>query len=187
MKNVLFLLICLGVSQWAMAQTYQLDKTACQLNWTGQAAFSAYSLSGTIKVKTGQLTVEDQQLINATVTVNTKSIYSDIKRLKNHLHSEDFFYVKQYPTASFELLEFIPLVGGEQLAKGNLTIRGVTKPFSTTVQLKRANGKIVISGSATINRTDFGVNYNSPSIFASLKDDAIADEFTLDFVLAFFE
>ena len=38
---------------------------------------------------------------------------------------------------------------------------------------------ITITFDAQLDRTAYGITYNSPSFFTKLKDQAIADEFTL--------
>ena len=46
-------------------------------------------------------------------------------------------------------------------------------------------GMISITFNHKMDRTTYGVNYNSPSIFKSLKENVIADDFTLKASLTF--
>ncbi|MEM9848564.1 MAG: YceI family protein [Bacteroidota bacterium] len=188
MRIIISFIVCSFIFQiqlLAQSNSYQLSTSKSKLTWTGKAAFSSYSLSGTIRAKSGTLLTEENQIKNAHLTINTKTIHSSIKQLKQHLSSEDFFDVKKFPAAHFELNHFVPLASGAHLAQGWLTIKGTKKAFECPVTLALNEQQIVISGVAIINRTEFGVNYNSPTIFTSLKEHAIADDFELNFELIF--
>ncbi len=185
MKLPIVFILSFLISYNLQAQFYTLDEKASTIEWTGKAAFSAYALSGTIEAKSGKAEVNNRKIISTNVIIDTRTIYSSIKRLKKHLHSEDFFFVKEYPTASFELSEFIIVDDSETLAKGKMTIRGKTNPVEIPLNIELSEQQMRVNGTAKINRTNFGVNYNSPSIFASLKDQAIADDFEVKFNLVF--
>lgn len=165
-------------------QTYQLDIKKSQLEWTGKAAFSNYSLSGTLDAQSGFLTLKEDQIQTSEIIVNTKSIDSPTKQLVKHLKSEDFFEVKKYPKAYFELEKMLT-INGQLTAQGWLTIKDKKVAFECPVEVSQSNNQISIKGATNINRLTYGINYNSPSIFASLKDQAIADEFELKWELVF--
>jgi polyisoprenoid-binding protein YceI len=42
-------------------------------------------------------------------------------------------------------------------------------------------GQLRVTGTATLDRTQFGINYNSSSFFQNLGNYAIRNEFTLSF------
>ena len=44
---------------------------------------------------------------------------------------------------------------------------------------------VTITFDAELDRTQYGITYNSPSLFTKLKDQAIADEFNLKGKLSF--
>ncbi|MEL6721042.1 MAG: YceI family protein, partial [Bacteroidota bacterium] len=92
MKNAILLaisILLLNLTSFAQ-QNYQLNTKNSKLEWTGKAAFSSYSLSGTINAKSGSLNVADNQIQSAEITINTKSIDASSKQLVQHLKSEDF-------------------------------------------------------------------------------------------------
>ena len=185
MKIQFVFIIFLCHITFLQAQEFQLNETESTLEWTGKAAFSAYSLSGTIEAQEGSIKIEDQKIIYTQLTINARSINASNKQLKKHLRSEDFFDVKKYPEAMFELSEFILLNQDQLLAKGKMTIKGITKAIVIPLTIEQTNGQVSASGTATINRTDYGIRYNSPTFFTALKDQAIADEFEVTFDLIF--
>ncbi|MEN1785238.1 MAG: YceI family protein, partial [Bacteroidota bacterium] len=67
------------------------------------------------------------------------------------------------------------------IMKGTLTIKGITKPI--TVPYKRVNSDkgIVLKGMVTIDRTLYGINYNSDSFFKNLGANAIKNTFDVNF------
>ncbi len=69
-------------------------------------------------------------------------------------------------------------------AVGQLTLKDVTKPVQFPVSLTRLpDGRLRLQGTATIDRTQFGVNYNSSSFFQNLGSYAIRNDFQLTFAV----
>jgi len=169
------------------AQTYTLEPGRCHIEWTGKAAFSTYSLSGILAAASGRMTLAGGQLTAAAFTLDMRSLDSDIRKLTRHLRSDDFFAVKTYPQAAFRLSGPVPWSGGPVQVKGLLRIRDRELPQRVTVTLAPQPGGYRVTGTAVVDRTRFGIYYNSPSYFQHLKQEAIADEFVLDFELQFVE
>jgi len=166
-------------------QTYILDVDRCTVQWTGKAAFSAYSLSGSLKPASGQITVKEGEGISAEFSMDMQSLDSDIKKLTRHLRSDDFFAVKTYPEADFYLREPLPLTAGPHQVQGLLRIRDKELPQEVEMVVSANPDGYRVVGSAVVDRTRFGIYYNSPSYFENLKQEAIADEFVLEFELVF--
>jgi len=70
---------------------------------------------------------------------------------------------------------------GVYTVTADLTLKGITKPvtFDITVNGNKATSAL------KIDRTKYGIEYGSGSIFDSLGDKAINDEFELAVELAF--
>lgn len=99
------------------------------------------------------------------VKVATASLDSNHAERDKHLRGKDFFEVDKYPQASFATTAYSEK-GGKGVLKGNLTIRGVTKPVTVDVT-HIGNGKDPwggyrrgFVGTTKIKRADFGMNYN---------------------------
>lgn len=100
------------------------------------------------------------------VTINTKSIDTSVAKRDEHLRSADFFEVEKYPEIKFVSTN----VSGNPekfSVKGNLTIKGVTKPvtlegqFLGMVKDGFGNEKAAFSAKTKINRKDFGLTWNN--------------------------
>jgi len=182
-----FIIFSLLLSTTIFAQDFKLSTSSSTLKWTGKAAFNSYSLSGTLKVKSGNFKIEKNKIKAGRIVINMKSLDADNKDLKKHLRGKDFFEVKKHKTASFVLTETIDIQSKNPVAKGKLTIKGITKNYSFPLKISKEGEKYKVSGTLTINRTDFGIYYNSPNYFKGLKQKAIADEFKLKMELSFEE
>lgn len=94
-------------------------------------------------------------------SINTKNEQRD-----GHLKSADFFDAETYPELTFRSTS-LDLSGGEVVLKGDLTLKGTTKP----VTLKGDFGGVVTDGygqtkagfevTGKINRQDFGLTWSA--------------------------
>lgn len=83
-----------------------------------------------------------------------------------HLRGSDFFDGENSPKISFESTSFTKR-GGDYELKGNLTLRGVTKPvtldaeFGGIMKDPFGNTKAAFSLTGKINRKDWGLTWNA--------------------------
>lgn len=113
----------------------------------------------------------------------------DVKdeNLAAHLQSPDFFDAETHPELRFSADDFA-IEGGTVTVDGEITIKGVTKPVVVTGTVAEpltdpyGNERIGLAVSTTVDRTDFGVDWNTP-----LPDgkQALADEVRIVGELAF--
>jgi len=100
-------------------------------------------------------------------TVDVSSITTFDETRDGHLQSPDFFDVPRYPELRFESTS-VDIAGDELVVEGDLTIKGITKPvglrgsFLGTGTDPMGNDRIALELSGTIDRTDFGLNWNAP-------------------------
>ena len=174
--SAILLLFLLGTSALAQNQTLTLDPKASQLKWTGFAEIGSWAPTGTVQLQKGQFVQKGKQISTGTFVINMASIRHENGQMQEHLRGEDFFDVAQFPTATFTLRS---LIGST--ATGQLTIRGVTKPLSFPVVITQEGDAMRIKGTASIDRTQFNIRYNSSNFFSGLGDQAIKNEFTLAF------
>lgn len=84
-----------------------------------------------------------------------------------HLQSPDFFDAERHPEISFRADE-LRFEGERVHGEGELTIKGVTKPlavsgdFAGPVPDAFGGERVRITLRATLDRTDFGVDWNAP-------------------------
>ena len=100
-------------------------------------------------------------------TIKTASIDTNNGNRDNDLRSPNFLDVAKYPTITFKSTKVEKAGQGKLKVTGNLTLHGVTKPVvldveGPTAPIKDPGGHIRrgLSASTTINRKDFGLEYN---------------------------
>lgn len=112
-------------------------------------------------------TAADPLESSVSVTIEATSIDTDNTMRDDHVRSADFFDAENHPALTFTSTG-IRSDDGEFLIDGDLTIRGVTKPVTLTVETPEfgpnplGGTKAGFSATTEINRNDFGVSYNGP-------------------------
>lgn len=172
------------------------ELTACyhasKIYWQGTKPTGEHN--GLVKLKEGgSFVVEDNKLVGGEFIIDMSTIVNiDLEdegmnaKLVKHLKSEDFFYVDSFPEAKFVIAEVGNIDDKEfnVKIKGNLTVKGISQVIAFKANVKIDNGIIkAVSDNIVIDRTKFGVNYKSKSIFKELKDKFIDDEFTINMEL----
>ena len=117
----------------------------------------------------GTVTIDDAGNLTAIdVTIPVDSIDTDNAKRDGHLKSPDFFDVAKHPNIKFKSSKVTKNGDAFEVA-GDLTMKGVTKPVTRTVtdltgevQGPQGPAKRGASATATINREDFGVDWNKP-------------------------
>lgn len=146
----------------ALAEKYQVDPAHSSLNFTVEH-LGLSEINGRFTDFTGTLHFTPGGNDGSVeFTAQAKSINTDVEKRDDHLRSADFFEVEKYPTLSFKSTRVTHLSEDRYQVDGKLTIRGVTKPITTSVRIvgpKEAMGaqKIGFRTTFKINRLDFKV------------------------------
>ncbi len=173
----------------AAAVTYNVDPTASTIEWTGIKPTGKHT--GELNLADGAVKVEDGNVKSGSFTIDMTSItVTDLEgeekaSLEGHLKGEGedkedhFFNVAKYPTASFEITG-INEKEGKTYLEGNLTVKGVKKNISFPATTAIEGDNMTLNTEVfTINRTEWGVNYGSKSVFDNLGDKFINDDIEL--------
>lgn len=171
----------LFISITVFAQELQLNTNQSNLNWTGKAAFNTYSLSGILKAKEGSLKTNKDTILSLKVSIDMNSLNHENSDLKTHLRSNDFFEVETFETATFEITKPVIIKNNKAILVGNMTIKDITKEETIVVSIKEKT----MYFNHIIDRTTYGIKFNSPSFFKKMKENAIADAFVLEGKLIF--
>ena len=159
----------------ALAAPLKLDRTHSKVGFTAETLL--FDVDGEFADYTIDVEGDPSKPGKAKVkvTVNVGSIDTDNDKRDGHLKSSDFFDAKNHPTITFESTS-IKAKGKQLIVRGNLTMRGRTKPV--TIPFKVAKGKngagvdtTTYKGKLTIDRNDFGVGTDSVAAKISLEDD----------------
>lgn len=117
--------------------------------------------SGTIEV------AERPEDSKVTATIDAASVDTNEPNRDKHITTADFLDVEHHPTITFESTELIPTGGNEFDLKGDLTIRGITKPvtlkaeFNGVTEHPQMGTRIGLSATTEIAREDWGVSFNA--------------------------
>jgi len=126
-------------------------------------------VEGNFKSFTGTMQFSKPDFSDATIdfSVDVASINTDNDSRDNHLKSDDFFNAEKYPKMTFKSVLFRKLSDKKYELTGDLTIRDVTKrvkfdvTYGGTVKDGYGNTKAGFKASATINRFDYNLKWNS--------------------------
>jgi len=155
----------------AAADTYTIDPNhtfpSFEINHMGYSTFRGRfdKSSGTVALDTAKKTG------SVDVTIDVDSISTGVDKLNTHLKTPDFFDAAKFPTITFKSSAF-KFKGGNVVAiTGDLTMHGVTKPVTLTVDSLVCKVhpfmKVPACGAgahAVIKRTDWGIGTYPPAI-----------------------
>jgi polyisoprenoid-binding protein YceI len=143
--------------------TWMLDPVHSSVGF--EVGYLVGTFRGQFRDVAAQLAVNGR---DATLTGTARVASVDVKdeNLAAHLASPDFFDAERHPELRFASRS---IAGGDEVAiDGEITIKGVTRPVELTGTITEptldAYGKerIGLKVSTTIDRTDFGVDWNAP-------------------------
>ncbi|HET7744327.1 MAG TPA: YceI family protein [Gaiellaceae bacterium] len=112
-------------------------------------------------------TIEGGETPSIEGTVSVAGITTHDETRDGHLRSPDFFDAERYPELRFASTS-IELVDDELVVTGEMTIKGITKPvelrgtFVGSGSDPWGNERIGVDLAGTIDRTEFGVDWNAP-------------------------
>lgn len=155
-------------STTSLTGEYTLDPAHTRLGFVARHAMvtkvrgSFHELEGG-----GHLDQEDPSKSRVELTIKTDSIDTGNPDRDAHLRSNDFFDMEKYPEIKFVTTEVEKVDDENYKVTGDLTIKDVTKPVTVDFEFTGAavdpfgNQRVGFEGRTTINRKDWGVNWNA--------------------------
>lgn len=177
-------------------QKYRLASTTRNLVWKANYLFGG-GHEGTLGIESGQLLLSpDGKIAKAEFTIDVNSLRNtdqkeeqSRKDLEEHLKSDDFFSTSRFPKAFFSTTTISPKTATDLVAKGftkdssdhfsvtgYLAIKGVINAVTFPAAIHQEGKTIRVKAEISIDRTKWGITYQSKSIFSDLKDGVIEDE-----------
>ena len=160
------------------AGTWNLDPVHSTVGF--EIGYLAGTFRGTFRDLQVQLDVSEN-CARIEGTANVSSVEVKDENLAAHLQSPDFFDAERHPELRFVTGDVD--LGAEAIeAAGEITIKGVTKPVEVTGTLSQpitdawGNERFGLQLSATVDRTEFGLNWNMP---LPTGDQALAETVTI--------
>ena len=155
----------------ASAQTYQIDPVHSSLVFRVKHMDTAY-VYGMFTSMKGTVVVDEANPARSSINieVDANSVYTHNEQRDNHLRGPDFFNTRQFPTITFKSTQVRRINANTVQVRGDLTIRGVTRPITASVTLtgkgKNPQGKDIIGFETrfTIRRSEFGIRYGLPGL-----------------------
>jgi polyisoprenoid-binding protein YceI len=167
------MLLAIGLGQ--AAERYRIVPQKSQFQFKGYSLLA--NALGTFHRFSGEIVTEVQQLNASHVRFVIEAASLDTANAKRdqHLRSKDFLSVDQYPTITFTSTAIIR-DGLKYAVQGDLEMRGVTKRVTIPVTVEQRHDEIVVQGGVSVNRRDFGMQYNA---FFNPVQDAVDVTFTI--------
>jgi polyisoprenoid-binding protein YceI len=171
--------------------TYLIDPSASVLEWTGRNINNRHY--GRIPVQGGTVVFAGGELQEGGVVLDMSGITNqDLQdetyrqMLVNHLLSADFFDVARYPLATMAVKGWEPIPSAspgapDHLLRGELTIKGVTRPITVPVMvMPQGDGSIKAQAAFAIDRTDWNITYGSGKLFEKLGMHLVNDRIDIE-------
>jgi len=172
---------------------YNLDVKNSKLFWKAKkvnGGHNGYVLfqSGQLKALTpGKLESGEFNIYMNSIVVVDQLMPKDNREVEGVVKAGNFFAVTLYPTAKMRVITIVPTGKLNQYkVRGNLTIKGVTKPLEFLAMMTRSGNSLSALADFKIDRTKWGINYKSGSFFGDLKDELIEDDIEISLKMLFF-
>jgi len=127
---------------------------------------------GTFEGLAGSVVFDPANLAGASfnVSVDAKSVDTDMEARDNHLRKEEYFDVEKYPKLSFRSTKITTTnKEGYLFMFGVITIKNISKEISFPFKQTSKDGGILFEGEFKLNRLDFGVGGKSFSMSDELN------------------
>jgi polyisoprenoid-binding protein YceI len=178
----LFLAASLPAVASAQTSTWKIDPVHSGIEFKIRH-LGVSNVRGSFSKPTGMVMLNEKDMSKSSVeaTIDATTVNTNEPARDGHLKSPDFFDVAKNPTLTFKSTA-VTKVGGKLMLMGNLTMVGVTKPVTLTLDgpaPAQTDPKGVtrsgFSATGTLKRSDFNFGSKYPAVV--LGDDV---EFTID-------
>ncbi len=169
----------------SLAGTYTIDPNHSRLGFVARHAMVT-KVRGSFDRFEGTAVIDGADLARSSVTVTIEAASIDTRNEQRdaHLRSNDFLAMDEFPQLTFRSTSVNQTGSDTVEITGDLTIRGVTRSVTIPFTYEGAavdpfgQQRIGFEGSTTINRSDFGVNWNAPLEAGGVL---VSDKITLEF------
>jgi polyisoprenoid-binding protein YceI len=116
---------------------------------------------------TAQIDADDLSRSQVRVAIKADSIDTRNEQRDGHLRSNDFLAIESFPEITFVSTEVVPVGTDVVRITGDLTIKGTSRPVTIDFTYEGSatdpfgNLRVGFEGAVTINRKDWGVNWNA--------------------------
>ncbi len=181
-----------SISAISIAQgqgTIKIDTAKSVIKWKGSNLFKFNQHYGIVKLLSGEISMnggsisEGKFVVDMNSILNTDGKYNEM--LVMHLKNQDFFDVAKYPEAKLEINQIKYEDDGHMEIEALLTIKGISKPIKFSSTIEKGPNETFLKSRFIIDRTQWGISYESKGLVASLKDDIISDAIEFEVTIVF--
>jgi polyisoprenoid-binding protein YceI len=166
MKRALTLVALALIPLTSFASDYEIDPTHSSVEFKIKH-LAISNVNGTFGAFEGTLSFDPTNVSasKTTAKISVDTISTENKKRDDHLKGSDFFDVGKFPALTFVSKETIGTAESFKV-KGDLTMRGVTKPvvldvtYNGTAKDPYGNERVGFSATTSLNRKDFGLTWS---------------------------
>jgi polyisoprenoid-binding protein YceI len=153
----------------SLAGPWILDPARSTVHLRSKSMWGLAPIKGTFGQVSGEAVVSADGEVTGSLTVNSASIDSKMKKRDEHLRSAELFDSAAYPHFTFTA-DRLTLTSDGATVVGTLQVRDRTRPltFPATVT-ESEDGTVQINAQVVIDRSDFGLTWNQLGM-ASMKN-----------------
>jgi len=190
MKKTALTIAVFAITIGAYAQSiYTLDKYHTKVGFSA-THFGISHVDGDFKNVTATFTAKQEDFTDAVieVSIDVKSIDTDIEMRDTDLKSDKWFDADKFPLIIFKSTSFKKVSGKNYKLNGNITIHGITKAISLDVvyngkafnpMMKKSSVGFTITGK--LNRNDFLVGTGTSNSVVGNEIELLSNaEFIMD-------
>ena len=157
-----------AVNQSTLTGKYVLDPSHSRIGFVARHAMIT-KVRGSFDEFEGSGYLDTETPTNSRLELTIKAASIDTRNAQRdeHLRSNDFLAMAEYPEITFVSTAVEPVDAEHFRVAGDLTIRGVTKPVTVDFEFTGSavdpfgNTRIGFDGATTINRKEWGINWNA--------------------------
>jgi polyisoprenoid-binding protein YceI len=168
LSRLLIIALLVAAPVGAAAATWQIDPDHASVEFKVRHLMVAW-VKGSFTTVSGNVEIDDADLTaaQARVSIDAASINTNNSKRDEHLRSEDFLAVADFPTITFVSSRVIAADGIPRQLIGALTIRGTTREVTLDIDeltppIKDpwGNTRRGVTATTEIDRRDFGLTWN---------------------------
>ncbi|HHU44202.1 MAG TPA: YceI family protein [Actinomycetales bacterium] len=173
------------------AGTWNVDPSHSQIGFMVRHAMVTKT-RGEFTDYEASFTIDAENPANSTgkAVIKANSIDTGNEDRDNHVRTGDFFEVEQFPEITFEATSAKATGENTGVLTGDLTIKGVTKSIDLDVEIEGTAvdaydlTRIGFTATGSINRKDFGVDWQAPLNSGVMVSDKVVLEIEISAVKA---
>ena len=148
--------------------TYAIDVAHSRIGFVARHAMVT-KVRGSFNEFTGGGFFDGENPANSHLQVSIQATSIDTRNADRdaHLRGNDFFDMEKFPQIAFVSTAFSKVDDENYQVTGDLTVKGVSKSITVDLEYTGSavdpwqNQRIGFEGKATINRKDWGINFNA--------------------------